>query len=388
MSKALILSLLLGLFACSNSSVVVEGVPDAMGDSAVDAGPREVDAGEAGDDAGPPPVDAGPPPFDAGSDAGPLTPPPATPMASCLEAGGSLSIAATIDNNDTREHGPILAFDVSPERQIVVSTEDATLKFWTLDSFAGETGLAQLSYGPEIIATSVALDFWEELAVAGDSQGVIAGWSPEFGMQMVLGGTAPGTALVALAIDDENGFLAQADAEGTLLVRPLPGFEGETTQLEGIDAADLAWAGGVLFVATPRGLEARDTDLTLIAEAATDNPQLHVQAEGGVVLVGDTRLIQAFDTSLQPLSNDILSFAELEGLTLMGGHPVGLFGGEAPYIEVQIELGPGEQRNTTFNFELRAGVPRVPVQVVADPQGELLFVAFEDGGIELLRCEN
>ncbi|MFT5356827.1 MAG: hypothetical protein ACI9KE_004053 [Polyangiales bacterium] len=378
------LSLFLGLSACSSSNVV--DVPDAFSlDSfSVDAGPNELDGGpvaelDAGFDAT---LDAGADVFDAGA-------PPPTALAECLEAGGAFRIVNTIDNNDTRDHGPILTFDVSDERQIVVSTVDATLKFWTLDSFQGETGLAQLTYGPEITATSIALDFWEELAVAGDSQGVIAGWSPEFGMNGVLGGTAPGIALVALAIDDEGGFLAQADADGTLLIRPLPGFEGETVQLEGVHAADLAWANGVLFAATPSGIEARDIGLNLIAETATGEAQLHIHADADVVVAGGTQL-RAFDTSLRIQGNDILSFLELKSLTLVGGHPVGLFGGNGatPYIEVQIQTAPGEQQNTMFIFESTSDTPRVPVQVVADPQGELLFVAFEDGLIELLSCEN
>lgn len=380
---SLSLAILLGLAACSSSNVVDEPLDAFSMDAfSLDAGAPEFDGGT---DAGPPP-----PPLDAGVDASPDAGPPApTAMAECLEAGGSFRVIHTIDNNDTRDHGAILTFDVSNERHLAVSSADATLKFWTLDSFQGETGLAQLTYGPEVTATSIALDFWEELAVAGDSQGVIAGWSPEFGMEAVLGGTMPGTALVALAIDDEHGFLAQADAEGTLVVRPLPGFEGETAQLEGVDGADLAWANGVLYIATPNGIEARDSALNLIAEAGTGEPQLHVHADGDFVVAGGTQL-RVFDASLSILGNDILSFVELQSLTLVGGHPVGLFGGNGSgaYLEVQIARTEGspDQRNITFNFE--SDVPRVPVQVVADPQGELLFVAFEDGGIELLSCEN
>lgn len=382
-SRFLSFALLLGLAACSSSNVVDEPLDAfSLDASSVDAGSPAFDGG---DDAGPPP-----PSMDAGMDAAPDAGPEVLAMAECLEAGGSLRIVHTIDNNDTREHGPILTFDVSTERQIVVSTEDATLKFWTLDSFQGETGLAQLTYGPEITATSVALDFWEELAVAGDSQGVIAGWSAELGMEAILGGTMPGTALVALAIDDEHGFLAQADADGTLVVRPLPGFEGETAQLEGVHAADLAWSNGTLYIATPDGIEARDSALALMAEASAGEPQLHVHAEGDVVVAGGTQL-RTFDTSLRTLSNDILSFVQLQSLTLVGEHPVGLFGadGSPAYLEVQVAASPGsDQRNITFDFPPLSDVPRVPVQVIADPQGELLFVAFEDGGIELLSCEN
>lgn len=377
------LCLFLGVTACSSSNVV-EDLPDAFSPDTFSE-----DAGFNGDDAGPiPDAFNAPDVFDAGTDAGPRQP---SEMAECLEAGGSLRIVHTIDNNDTRDHGPILTFDVSGERQLAVSTEDATLKFWTLDSFQGETGLAQLTYGPEITATSVALDFWEELAVAGDSQGVIAGWSPELGMEAILGGTMPGTALVALAIDDEHGLLAQSDAEGTLVVRPLPGFEGETAQLEGVHAADLAWMNGVLYIATPGGVEARDSALTLIAEAPAAEPQLHVHADGDVVVAGG-RQLRTFDASLNALNNDILSFLELQSLTLVGRHPVGLFGGNGSpaYLEVQIAEGPdsSDARNIVFNFAPLTDVARVPVQVVADPQEQLLFVAFEDGGIELLSCEN
>ena len=393
---SVILALLLGLNACS-SSTVIDDPSDAFSVDAIsaDAGydaapsPDAAPTSDAGSrDAGSP--DAGSP--DAGSwDAGP---PPVSAMAQCLEAGGSLRIIHTIDNNDTRDHGPILTFDVSRERQIAVSTEDATLKFWTLDAFQGETGLAQLTYGPEVTATSIALDFWDELAVAGDSQGVIAGWSPEVGMEAVLGGTEPGVALVALAVDDERGLLAQADAAGGLIVRPLPGFEGETAQLEGVHVADLAWADGVLFIATSSGIEARDGGLNLIAQVATADPQLDVHADGDVVVAGGAQ-VRVFDSSLRNLGNEIPTFATLRSVTLIGGHPVGLFGvfgvWATPYVEVQIAGAPGspgDQRNITFIFESDSDVPRVPVQVVADPQGELLFVAFEDGGIELLSCEN
>ncbi|MFK8001286.1 MAG: hypothetical protein AB8H86_16950 [Polyangiales bacterium] len=370
--SSLALFLLLALTACSSSNVVEVADAFSLDASSADARSPEFDGGH---DAGPPP-----PPRDAGADAPDAGPPAPAEMAECLEAGGALHIVHTIDNNDTRDHGPILTFDVSAERQIVVSTEDATLKFWTLDSFQGETGLAQLTYGPEITATSVALDFWDELAVAGDSQGVIAGWSPELGMEAILGGTMPGTALVALAIDDERGMLAQADAEGTLVVRPLPGFEGETAQLEGVHAADLAWGNGVLYIATANGVEARDLGLNLIAEALTSDAQHHVHAEGDFIVAGGAQ-VRVFDTSLNIAGDGIRSFSELKSITLIGDHPVALFGG-APYLAVQMAGG----RDIVFNFE--SAPPRMPVQVVADPQGELLFVAFEDGGIELLSCEN
>lgn len=148
---------------------------------------------------------------------------PPTTLESCLESGGALTEVASIDNDDVREHGALLTFAVADDRRLAVSSEDGTIKVWTLDGFLNELDPGAFLYGVEVDRPQVAdLTFHDGQIVAGDVQGLVSMWSTD-GFPEIVGGTDPDVAIVAVAVDSSGGRVAHADerASGNVMVRAL-----------------------------------------------------------------------------------------------------------------------------------------------------------------------
>ena len=169
-------------------------------------------------------VDAGEP---AESDGGEVIVPLSSPLEACLDSGGHLVIADTVDNNDTTDHGAIAAFAASATGTLAAAGTDGTIKFWTLDGgLVGTVNNAELLYGPELPGVEAAdMQFMDdERVVAGDVQGIVSAWGAD-GFMQILGGVDPGIGIVAVALDGARTRLAHADVRsgGSLTVRALDG---------------------------------------------------------------------------------------------------------------------------------------------------------------------
>ncbi len=192
-------------------------------------------------------------------------------LAACLEGGGSLEEVATVNNDDTTEHGDVLTFAVAPDRRIAVAAEDGTIKLWTLEGFLGALEPGMLTYGPELGTVPVNdLAFDAEWIIAGDAQGLVGAWTMEGGFRIV-GGTDPGIRIDAVALDHARRFVAHADERegGHVMVRSLDDatmwgpLETGLTQVR-----DLAYHGERLLLAggdAVAAVELRDAeDPTLV----------------------------------------------------------------------------------------------------------------------------
>lgn len=288
-------------------------------------------------------------------------------MAQCLSDGGELLVVDEIDNNDTREHGPILTFDVSPERRLAVSSEDGTLKFWSLDAFEGEVGLNQITYGPELAVEARRLAFVGEEVVSGDSRGAVLLWDQD-GSMSVVGGAEPGNAIEALALDEETGFLAHY-AGATLVRRFLPGFEGEVAQVELEGVVDLLFAHNRLFVLRTDSLEIRDLDSLALEQstALAGGSRLRTAGTKVLVVADDVRL---FEADLTPVGQ-----SDTPGVV------------DALYIDghvLALAAADGGSRVSTGDASL--SLADEPVSMVMDPDGELAFVATAGGLVHLVAC--
>lgn len=186
---------------CANvhSAEVVVSVAD---DAAVDAAPA---------------VDAGPE-SDATVDASA----PVVSLDECLGAGGALVEVARVNNNDMVDHGTVRAFDVSELSELAVATDDGFIKFWTLDGFVGAvSGSRSFAYGGESFASNPTdIAFGGPTAYLGNAQGLVSAWESD-GTNSVVGGAAPGTAIVAVAYEPSSAFLAHAEdvVGGNIMVR-------------------------------------------------------------------------------------------------------------------------------------------------------------------------
>jgi len=219
-------------------------------------------------------------------------PPTMTSFESCLVGGGALVEVASVDNDDTREHGALWTFAVAGDRRIAVAAEDGSIKLWTLDGFVEELDPGAFLYGAEVDGAQVAdLAFLDGAIVAGDVRGVVSAWSE--GFPRIVGGTDPDISIVAVAVDPERAWVAHADAQagGNVMVRAMndPVTIGPlATEL--VDVTDLAFVNGRLVVAGDRGLELHDRDepLAVVARSTFDHAVAgvtEVAASGGGELI-------------------------------------------------------------------------------------------------------
>lgn len=228
--RTLLLGSLLALGGCTDSHEVI---PDG-GVPTTDAPPTTTDA---------PPLRADAP-----------IARPSELLATCLSEGRGLREVATVDNNDSADHGALLRFGLSPSGVIAAAGGDGTLKLWTLDAeLLGTFNGAILTYGPEIPAAPITdITFDGESIVVGDIRGIVLQMEPG-GELFPIGGTTPEIAIRAVAFDAAHRTLAHAQ-EGDvapLLVRS----EEATVELEtSLLVEDLMFAAnGDLWVAGSRG---------------------------------------------------------------------------------------------------------------------------------------
>jgi len=174
-------------------------------------------------------------------------------LATCLSEGRGLVEVATVDNNDSADHGELLRFGLSPAGVIAAAGGDGTLKLWTLDAeLLGTFNGGIIAYGPEIPAARITdITFDGESIVVGDIRGIVLQMDPGGGLWPI-GGTTPEIAIRAVAFDAAHRTLAHAQ-EGDvapLLIRT----EDATVELETeLVIEDLMFAAnGDLWVAGSR----------------------------------------------------------------------------------------------------------------------------------------
>lgn len=190
---------------------------------------------------------------------------PESGFESCLLEGGELTLVASVDNDDTTDHGVLWTFAIGADRRIAVAAEDGTIKLWTLDGFLSELDPGAFLYGVEVEGAQVQdLTFLDDTIVAGDVRGVVSAWSD--GFPRVVGGGDPDTGIVAVAVDPDRRWVAHADdtAGGHVMVRGMDDavtFGPLETGLT--EVRDLAYVGGRLLLAGRGelpGLELRAAD--------------------------------------------------------------------------------------------------------------------------------
>ncbi len=140
-------------------------------------------------------------------------PAPEALLATCLSEGRGLVEIATVDNNDTADHGALLRFGLSPAGLIAAAGGDGTLKLWTLDAeLLGTFDGSILTYGPEIPAAPITdIAFDGESILVGDVRGIVLQMEPGGGL-FPIGGTTPEIAIRAVAFDAAHRTLAHAQS--------------------------------------------------------------------------------------------------------------------------------------------------------------------------------
>lgn len=323
--------------------------------------------------------------------------PPSTPIAqleSCLGAGGSLVEVDRVFNNDSSDHGALVAFAVSPDRELAAAGADGTVKIWTLEGLVGTVMASVLTYGPEVdAAPATDLAYHDGRIVVADTRGLVTAWTLEGEME-VLGGTDPTVAMAAVAFDASHTYMAQADARagGTLMVRRIDGTPTVVGPLEtSIESVrDLAFlASGGLLVAgngpTGGSIELRD--------GADPTHTLATFAAGAGSSIGEIAT-----------AGDIVVAALGDAIVLLEATTLGTRG--------RIDLGPSAAATTVaitddarYAFTVdRAGFVRIidvtrgaeigrfdtseadPVSVRIDAPSGLVFVAHSNANIRALSC--
>jgi WD40 repeat protein len=315
-----------------------------------------------------------------------------TALEACLEGGGALAEVATVNNDDVREHGDVLTFEVAEDRRIAVASEDGTIKLWTLEGFVGEIATGVLGYGVETTGpVTNDLFFDDEWVVAGDVAGMVSGWSPE-GEVRVYGGTDPDVAIVAIAFDGGRRRLAQADQLGRVMVR---GVEDATTfgpldttltlvrDLAVLPDGRLLVAGGAGHATAPL-LELRDASDPTVIVATFETDRSSLALDGVALSRGAETLAVASQDLVAGLDRDL----GLRWVAAGGDHaPVGV----AVSATGRVVLSAGAEgslvaRSGVDGAELARVDVADPVGVRVDPVGDVVLVGSRAGLLHAFAC--
>lgn len=353
------------------------------------------------EDSGPDPVadsgavvpveDGGPElPPDAGSDPDPDA--GATPsIETCLLAGGTLREVDAVYNNDSSDHGALVAFAASSGGELAAAAADGTIKFWTFDAFVSEVTSSILTYGPELpAAPATDMTYDGARVVAADVGGLVTAWTSS-GDMAVLSGTEPGVSIGAVALDATRGRLAHAESRdaGAVVVRTIAdGTVAGPIGTAALRVHDLAFLrDGRLLVA---GVDAAGVGLVEIHGAA--EPAVTDRTIGGffapvdeIAVAGD-RFVAVAGTALVIASPD------------SGEHSVVDTGEHAavPSVDATSEVAfTVGWRGTLRAFAIADGRPlgtielgdSDPVAVRVDPRGGLVLAAFGTGYIRAIACD-
>gem|GEM_PF-5748945 len=316
-------------------------------------------------------------------------------LESCLLGGGELTLRHEVNNNDTSPHGDVVSFTVSGDR-LAVGSADGTIKLWTLDGFVATVASGALTYGPELATTEPRdLTFFDEEIVSGDARGLVTAFQTT-GEMRVLGGTAPETAIVAIAIAPatltRGGFptlqsarLAHADTQagGNVIVRELDGDVVVGPLATALDSVtDLQFADdGTLLVAgtnaSSGGLQRYDVSGARTATAP----------DAGAVRAIDTvgALVAAVTDDTLSLYDDALS---LRGRILAEEHaPLGV--ALSAHGRIAFTIG-ADQSLLAWDTETGAVLARIEVpaavRIDTSPDADTAFVAARDGWLRAYGC--
>ncbi len=223
----------------------------------------------------------------------------------CLDDGGRLLEVDAIDNDDTAEHGEVVAFDVSDGGRLAVATVDGNIKLWTLAGLEEVLEPGIFAYGVEFGApVSTDLAFVDERVVTADAGGLVS-METVWGGFDVLGGTTPDTPMTAVAVDPAGTLVAHADAGGgNVLLRDL-----ETRDVRGPlasairDVTDLAFLedGSLLIAGSGDSPRLERWGAGDGAEAFWDGADAirEIAGAAGVVAAAGGEAIQVFDSALE-----------------------------------------------------------------------------------------
>lgn len=316
-------------------------------------------------------------------------PPAMTGLESCLLGGGALVEVASVDNDDTRDHGALWTFAVASDRRIAVAAEDGSIKLWTLDGFLSELDPGAFLYGVEVEGAQVAdLAFLDDTVVAGDVRGVVSAWRD--GFPQVVGGTDPDIGIVAVAVDPERRWVAHADvtAGGNVMIR---GVDDARTHgplaTDLVEVADLAFVGGQLLLAgrgEHPGLELRAADdpSAVVARLETDRSfsgitEVAASAGGETIAFVTLEVVGVAGPDLA-----------LRWIT-EGGHPHTPLAVDVAETGRVIFTVGAEGRLQAWSFDGAvlgmADVPD-PVSVRVDHAGGLAIVGSRDGVLRAFAC--
>jgi hypothetical protein len=313
-------------------------------------------------------------------DAGPPdAPAPGTLLATCFAGGGDLVEVATVNNNDSADHGALLGLAVTDDGLLAVAGADGTLKLWTLSAeLVGTFDGSILTYGPEIPSapiTDLAVDGAD--VIVGDVRGLVLRMSQADGLFPV-GGTTPEIAIRAVAWDDARSRLAHAQSGDVL---PLT-LRSDTETLElatEIDVHDVLFeADGSLLVAGSRdGFAVIERRSPSAPDAPTD--ALVTELEGPFLEIATSRAgivgVTASAVSLPPFAlprTGLRSVAVAEDET----SAFALVAGETGVEVLAVDGGHGS-----------VGLPLAgAVTVRVDATGTLAIVGTEDARVHVLAC--
>ncbi|MBK8170561.1 MAG: hypothetical protein IPK60_09480 [Sandaracinaceae bacterium] len=337
-------------------------------------------------------------------------PPPAEARAqleTCLAAGGGLIEVDRVNNNDTTAHGSVTAFASSPGGILGVASADGVVKFWTLEGMVSSASHSLFSYGPELPAapgTDLAFD-GDELFLA-DVGGLVTKWYVD-GRSRIVGGTSPGIAIVAVAVDHPRGRIAHAEdvvggrimlrgvGEDTTVLGPLETQAYEVSDLAFFDDGRLVIGGK--NVAGAALLEVRDSAdparvvaayahawagftegpaVTLVSELAVRPGHVAVATNAYAVFLDEAMNVTATSERLPLLSSRSIELTE---------H--GLFAFVANVVDEHVEISVFDTANAHQLQSVRAlaGDSSI-VSLRTDDANDLLFAAYENGVIVALSC--
>lgn len=319
-------------------------------------------------------------------------PPITSDFESCLLEGGELVQVASVDNDDTREHGAVWTFGVGADRRIAVAAEDGTIKLWTLDGFVTELDPGAFLYGVEVEGAQVQdLAFLDGTVVAGDVRGVVSAWEADGGFPQIVGGGDPDRGIVAVAVEPARRWVAHADvsAGGHVMVRGMDDavtFGPLATEL--VEVADLAFSEGRLLLAgrgALPGLELRDAADPGVVLARLDvdtsfSGVSEVAISGGSETVAFVTLetvgVTGPDLDLRWITRDVGSHTPLSVDVVDSGRVVFTVGAEGA-----LRAWSGADGAVLAAVEIPD-----PVAVRVDRTGDLAVVGSRDGVLRAFAC--
>jgi hypothetical protein len=315
-------------------------------------------------------------------------PPSGELLATCLSEGRGLTEVATVNNNDSADHGALLRFGLSPEGLIAAAGADGTMKLWTLSAELLETFDGNiLTYGPEIPAAPVNdIAFDGASILVGDIRGIVLQLD-RGGSLFPIGGTTPEIPIRALAFDPVTRRLAHAQLGDVapLLVRSEDGTTSEL--LSELVISDLAFdAAGNLLVAGERGghpvIEER-------APGALDAPTDLVTTEvaGSFLEIATIstpstwRLVAVATEHVRLLSGEMVSFEGGRSIALAtdASHAVAFVAGSQGLVALDAVNHPG-------GSELFRSAVGDAVTVRVDASGTLVVVGTTDAHLHVFAC--